>query len=154
MARPTAPIRDRRSRLTWGQRLDLELSVPPPEMTGYAPAFDSEDERRAAWEAHRAELVGVSPPGERPAAFWQYDGPVELRDHARLFWLPDDAVAREQRREDLEAHEDRRVAWLATTGQLRPAEVAAIRRAARTSNPTAIRRARAIRDVVKEDDDA
>lgn len=54
--------------------------------------FDSEEHRRACWEAHREELMagqqvawdlseGTKPsPGWRPLAFWQYDAPEKPRN--------------------------------------------------------------------------
>jgi hypothetical protein len=44
-------------------------------------AFASEEARRAAWEIHRDELLAREHiPGNRPAAWWDYEAP-EPRDH-------------------------------------------------------------------------
>jgi hypothetical protein len=40
-------------------------------------AFASDTERREAWFRHRAELLGRCHPGQRPAAWWEYEGPTE-----------------------------------------------------------------------------
>jgi hypothetical protein len=36
-------------------------------------AFATDAERRAAWEAHRTELMAATKPGVRPLAWWDYD---------------------------------------------------------------------------------
>jgi hypothetical protein len=35
--------------------------------------FENEEERREAWEHHRARLMVELPPGRRPDAFWRFD---------------------------------------------------------------------------------
>lgn len=51
----------------------LELSIGP---RGFGQsAFPSEEARRAAWEAHREELMANDPPGQRCWAARQYDEP-------------------------------------------------------------------------------
>lgn len=40
-------------------------------------AFESEAEREAAWRDHAHELLQASPPGRRPAAYWDYDNQAE-----------------------------------------------------------------------------
>jgi hypothetical protein len=63
----------RRDALTPHERADL---------TGYAHgAFASDEERRDAWFAHRDELLARAQRGfgSGPAAFWDYEGPKELR---------------------------------------------------------------------------
>lgn len=47
----------------------IELAIGP----GEASAFPSEDDRRMAWERHRAELLSLEPPGGRPWAWWVYE---------------------------------------------------------------------------------
>ena len=42
---------------------------------GESSAFDSPQARRAAWQAHRAELLRLVEPGSRPWAWWAYDAP-------------------------------------------------------------------------------
>lgn len=78
--------------------------------------WTTDQERRAAWEAHRDEIMARYGPGQRPgrrpAAYWQYDAPgvIEAAD-------PDD---------DVDTHR-RAVAFLARRGLLTPAELDAIR---------------------------
>src|SRR4051812_19322962 len=66
---------DRRRKLTFAQRMDLEVGCDPA-------AWESEDHRREAWAMHRDELMAVSWPDRPPEAFWQYEPgvPDELRD--------------------------------------------------------------------------
>lgn len=60
-------------RLTPCQYLELLLGARDD-----ASAFDSEDSRRAAWQAHRAELLRMVEPGSRPSAWWEYEAPEPL----------------------------------------------------------------------------
>lgn len=41
-------------------------------------AFETEDERRAAWDDHGNDLLAASRPGRRPAAWWDYGGYEKL----------------------------------------------------------------------------
>lgn len=59
-------------KLTRSQRFNLIAKV---YLTGEGRPFESEAERRAAWEAHRDELMAASRPGLRPGSFWNYDRP-------------------------------------------------------------------------------
>lgn len=47
----------------------IELAIGPSGVS----AFAGEDERRRAWERHRAELLALEPPGRRPWAWWFYE---------------------------------------------------------------------------------
>jgi hypothetical protein len=42
----------------------------------YGDVFASDDERRAAWQRHRDELLAESRAGRRPAAWWDYDAEI------------------------------------------------------------------------------
>lgn len=44
-------------------------------LVGEDRPFATEEERRAAWEAHRETLLASARPGMRPGAWWQYDAP-------------------------------------------------------------------------------
>lgn len=41
--------------------------------------FETEQDRRRAWEAHRDEIMARCRPGQRPAAWWRYDAPERPR---------------------------------------------------------------------------
>ncbi len=94
--------------LTESERLDL--------LTGAPSAFRSPADRHAAWNVNRVELLRMCPRGEVPAAFWQYDGPPELRIPPRipLTVLTDDAAA-ERAIEAGEAFRAARRTYLSTT---------------------------------------
>ena len=100
-------VRTRRG-LTEAERRDL--------LSGAPSAFRSPADRHAAWDANRAELLRMCPRGEVPAAFWQYDGPPELRIPPRvpLAVLTDDAAA-ERAREIGDAFRAARRDYLSTT---------------------------------------
>lgn len=70
-------VRARRGELTDAEFADLS------SWTGIgASAFTSPTARRAAWRAHRAELMAFYAerrPGEAPEAYWTFEGPPELR---------------------------------------------------------------------------
>jgi len=56
----------------------FELILGPP---AHGSAFASDDERRIAWELHRARFLDrTDNPGRRPWGWWQYESP-EPRDH-------------------------------------------------------------------------
>jgi hypothetical protein len=63
-----------RDRLTDDERMDLLL--------GERGAFASDDVRRKAWTRHRWLLLARVQPWARPAAFWDYEAPAELRASA------------------------------------------------------------------------
>src|SRR3954453_2700153 len=47
------------------------------------PAFNSDAERRAAWEYHREALLARERPGSRPRAWWEYDAPIRWPGYDR-----------------------------------------------------------------------
>ena len=61
----------------------LEMLLGPKE----ASAFGTDFARRAAWHAHKAELLPLVDPGSRPWAWWQYDAPepVLAREPERAY---------------------------------------------------------------------
>ena len=63
-----------RDRLTDDERMDL--------LQGERGAFVSDDARRGAWERHRWLLLARVQSWARPAAFWDYEAPGELRASA------------------------------------------------------------------------
>ena len=102
-------IDKRRQSFTDDQALELllgpRLAVAMAGRSDRASLFGSEEDRRAAWLAHRDEVVELSSAaGHRPWAFWVYD--VERPD------LADQATEAE------------RVAILAERGDLSTEEVA------------------------------
>jgi hypothetical protein len=58
--------------------MKLELTIGP----GREAAFDSDEERRLAWDLHRDELMvfGNRIPGSRPWGWWRYESPEPLDD--------------------------------------------------------------------------
>lgn len=46
------------------------------------PEFRTDKARRAAWNAHREEILAESRAGHRPWAWWEYDAP-EARDESQ-----------------------------------------------------------------------
>jgi hypothetical protein len=65
-------------KLDWNQTLNLIIGAGRGE-----PVFDSDQERRLAWQLHREELMnyGNMPlPGQRPAGWWDFDSPEPLED--------------------------------------------------------------------------
>jgi hypothetical protein len=69
------PVKRRTSKRRFGELAHDEwLSLTLGDIPG-RPGFDNEDERRAAWEHHGAELTANINPGHRPAAWWDYDSP-------------------------------------------------------------------------------
>jgi hypothetical protein len=69
-------------KLDWNQILNLTIGAGRGE-----PVFDSDEERRLAWELHREELMsyGNMPlPGQRPAGWWEYDSPEPREDEIDL----------------------------------------------------------------------
>ena len=51
----------------------LELLLGPKDGDS---AFDGDEARRVAWQAHRTELLPLVDPGSRPWAWWQYEAPA------------------------------------------------------------------------------
>ena len=110
--------------LTFQQRMELLIGAWNRE-----PHFASDRERRAAWKAHREDLLSRDAPGMRPWAFWQYEAPVELRyqtleqaerepDPRRMLIddvIPDDWTQWHALRQ---ARDDARLRWLFETKQL------------------------------------
>jgi hypothetical protein len=74
------PVKRRKTKRHFGELnhdewISLTLGERPDRQ-----AFDSDEDRRAAWEQHReAELASINL-GRRPAAWWDYDAPAR-RDH-------------------------------------------------------------------------
>lgn len=61
----------RRNSITRLEHLTAEMRSELTLGPGRSPAFRSEDDRRAAWFAHRAEILINTRPGEpRPAPMW------------------------------------------------------------------------------------
>lgn len=57
--------------------------------TNGGPPFESESDKKQAWQAHRSELLAECPPGTRPNAFFLYDlrvdrPPLDWHDQVRL----------------------------------------------------------------------
>jgi len=103
-----------RDRLTHEERMDL--------MQGERGAFASDAARREAWMRHRLLLLARVQTHARPAAFWDYEAPAELRTSA-LEAIAADCHPREEtvatwgraRAVDIQARielRDRRQAWL------------------------------------------
>ncbi len=113
--------------LTFQQKLDLRSGarwwrLPGSDRSPWA----SEDERRAAWEAHRDEMLAwPRVTHKRPAAYWQYtEGvPDELREPAWCATIPADWEARDAARMALA---EARWSWLEASGLLVENEAAAI----------------------------
>lgn len=70
----------RRDQLDRPQRTELRTGRSQRGPDG--PAFADEDDRRAAWDEHREELLAASKPGERPWAYFAYD--LQLDDPERF----------------------------------------------------------------------
>jgi hypothetical protein len=68
----------RQGRLSRRQRGDLLMHHG--YLVGPGRPFASEEQRRAAWELHRDELLAATNPGTYPAAYWTYDHPGEKRE--------------------------------------------------------------------------
>lgn len=82
--------KSRRTRLTLAEALSLTIGDAPDATAsmGWRSCFASPEDRRAAWEWHREELIGRVP-GRRPQAWWEYDSPEPLdwNDHqSRQLW--------------------------------------------------------------------
>jgi hypothetical protein len=79
-------LKRRRIDLSGEQRVNLTCGR---SCGGVGPefVFENEEERRAAWEAHRAELLAAHRPGKRPAAYWDYDCPFERLPHETDYQL-------------------------------------------------------------------
>ena len=77
---PTTRTRRKRGRRFHSlAALQLAFGVPGASLNGGTPIYESEEERREAWEYYRASLLNEAGPGHRPAAWWEYDAP-EPRD--------------------------------------------------------------------------
>ena len=61
--------------LTPGQLQELWLG--PSYVSG--SKFADREELEAAWREHRAEVLTMSKPGHRPAAWWEFDAPSGLK---------------------------------------------------------------------------
>lgn len=62
-------VRKLRDVLTMGQAGELSWSCFTEEPRN----FESEADRRRAWEQHRGELLARTRPGTRPSGWWKYD---------------------------------------------------------------------------------
>ncbi len=87
-------------------------------------AFEDDEDRRAAWEIHRDELMqrnGTAVPGHRPAGYWDYDAPDAPAREAFLVpasWpFPGERV-------DSEAFDEAELRYLAERGLLDREEIA------------------------------
>ena len=74
MPSPRRRAKVRRDDLTFAQFTELAIG-PSSE-----PMFADDAARRAAWSAHRDELLAVSAPGTRPWAFWRFEAPDGVFD--------------------------------------------------------------------------
>ncbi len=99
----------KRRKLTMQEIFDLTIG------SGRGSAFESDEERRETWFAFRSKLLAGRPAGHRPQAFWDYEGPEELRDFER----PDDLDVAVQNRRALK---DARIAYLGKNDLLSDAE--------------------------------
>jgi hypothetical protein len=100
--------------------------------------FASDEERRAAWEARREELMAryLAPPahpGNRPAAWWDYvaERPEHLSDYPEdNFEDSDGDVAAA-----IDAYEIEPIEWMAAQGHLTDEEIAVIEECASEARP-------------------
>ena len=96
----------------------FDLRAGPLDWKDRPPPFADDDERRAAWERHRAWLLDRrQDPGKWPEAWWQYDSgaPAALRIRP----APDDPAR--------EAHHVARCRWLASQGLVQAWELQKLR---------------------------
>ena len=117
-------VRERRAQLTFDERHHLQVGPNARHLQRHPAAeirWTTEAERRAAWFAHRDEFAVRfgERPGQRPAAFWQYETVGVLGPDAEAG--EDDWWER-----DLETIRHK-VAYLAEHGLLVPGEADAIR---------------------------
>ena len=106
-----------------GRRAHRELSTPQWVSLAFGhvdgdDAFDDDEDRRAAWEIHRDELMqrnGTAVPGHRPAGFWDYDAPDAP---AREDFLVPASWPFPGERVDSEALEEAELRYLAERGLL------------------------------------
>lgn len=89
---------------------------------------DDDPRRKAAWFALRDQALAEPRPGERPEAFWDYEGAKHLRRDLR------EEQRMLQASIDVQVEHDTvlllaRLQWLARSGQLSAAEVEAIKNA-------------------------
>lgn len=84
--------------------------------------FSSEAERREAWQRHRDDLMSHRRlPGTRPQGWWDYESsaPAELREPAPFYgWLDNPKAEQPRARAEQREREDRRLAYLASIGEL------------------------------------
>jgi hypothetical protein len=76
MPRPRRDAKARRSALTDAQWQELAWGLASSRGPG---AFLDDRHKRAAWLAHREELIADDGAGSRPAAYWIYDAPLPVR---------------------------------------------------------------------------
>lgn len=95
----------RRNVLTWEQEIELWLG----QRSDNQSAFDSDKDRREAWNAHRDTLMQDG----RCWAWWRYDCPKHLQDvkgaghYAELEALESAGLLTEQEQRDLAAYRKR-----------------------------------------------
>ncbi len=71
MTRRRRSLKSRRGELDGDA--EVELTIGPGEES----VFADDGARRAAWFAHRDELLAQGPAGSRPWGFWQYESGLE-----------------------------------------------------------------------------
>jgi hypothetical protein len=80
-----------------------ELLLGPGANLG--SAFVDREELQAAWEEHRAELMAMTKPGQRPLAWWEFECPsgvkFNVEHEASVLWRA--GVVTGEERLDLEA---------------------------------------------------
>lgn len=78
---PRKRIRSKRKRDKWSAELNFDLTCSFHLGGGFDHGvFDSPEEKRAAWERYRDQVMAEhreSWPGERPAAWWQFDSGID-----------------------------------------------------------------------------
>ena len=76
MPRPRRQSKTRRTALTEEQFQELAWGPLSSRRPG---AFVDDRHKRAAWEAHRDEIMANDGAGTRPAGYWIYDCPLPVR---------------------------------------------------------------------------
>jgi hypothetical protein len=77
-----------------------ELWLGPSYVSG--SKFADREELEAAWREHSAEVMTMSKPGQRPAAWWEFDAPTGLKfdaDHEQSILWRAGVLGAEERRE-------------------------------------------------------
>ncbi len=125
----TNRIRHRRTRERRGLSLAERSYLGTPATVSPSP-FRSEAAAREAWQRHRDGLMSDHGPGERPEGWWLYESgaPAPLLVPCPVYGplMRPEAEQAAVRAEQNE-RQDRRLAYLAFVGELRAAEINAIR---------------------------